>query len=77
MLVSIYSSEILLISLQTCVSANRFLIEESVFDAFVNKLKTAMDTELKQGVGESCNTGPLINVNQLQRVSQCLFLNAP
>lgn len=53
---------------QTCVSANRFLIEESVFDQFVDKLKIAMKTELKQGIGESCNTGPLINVTQLQRV---------
>ncbi|KAJ1525015.1 hypothetical protein ONE63_009863 [Megalurothrips usitatus] len=53
---------------QTCVSANRFLVEEAIFDEFVERLKNAMKNELKQGTGESCNTGPLINVSQLLRV---------
>ncbi|KAK3912783.1 Succinate-semialdehyde dehydrogenase, mitochondrial [Frankliniella fusca] len=53
---------------QTCVSANRFLIEEPIFDDFVEKLKATMKNELKLGKDESCNTGPLINISQLNRV---------
>lgn len=53
---------------QTCVSANRFLIDESIFDDFVEKLKKTMMKELKQGKDENCNTGPLINISQLHRV---------
>lgn len=55
---------------QTCVSANRFLIQDEIFDEFVEKLANAMKSELKQGTSESCNTGPLINVSQLNRVGR-------
>jgi succinate-semialdehyde dehydrogenase / glutarate-semialdehyde dehydrogenase len=47
---------------QTCVCANRILVQEGVYDEFAAKLVTAM-TSLKLGVGTdaSVNVGPLIN----------------
>jgi succinate-semialdehyde dehydrogenase/glutarate-semialdehyde dehydrogenase len=48
---------------QTCVCANRILVQEGVYDEFAAKLITAM-TSLKLGVGtdSTVNVGPLINV---------------
>jgi succinate-semialdehyde dehydrogenase/glutarate-semialdehyde dehydrogenase len=47
---------------QTCVCANRILVQEGVYDAFTEKLMVAM-TGLKLGNGadEGVNVGPLIN----------------
>lgn len=55
---------------QTCTSANRFLVQESVFDEFVAKLKTAVDA-LVVGDGKESNVqiGPLVNDAQLKKVS--------
>lgn len=54
---------------QTCVSANRFLIQEDIFDSFVEKLIIAVKA-LKIGDGAECdvNIGPLINEAQLKKV---------
>jgi succinate-semialdehyde dehydrogenase len=54
---------------QTCVSANRFLIHEKVYDNFVGKLIAAIN-ELKIGDGSGCDVkiGPLINEAQLNKV---------
>lgn len=55
---------------QTCVTANRILIQEKVFDVVVKRLAEAMDRELKVGSGlEPTNTqGPLINARQFKRL---------
>jgi succinate-semialdehyde dehydrogenase/glutarate-semialdehyde dehydrogenase len=47
---------------QTCVCANRMLVQESVYDEFAQKLQAAT-TELKlgQGTDEGVSVGPLIN----------------
>jgi succinate-semialdehyde dehydrogenase/glutarate-semialdehyde dehydrogenase len=47
---------------QTCVCANRILVQEGVYDAFTEKFMLAM-TDLKVGNGadEKVNVGPLIN----------------
>jgi succinate-semialdehyde dehydrogenase/glutarate-semialdehyde dehydrogenase len=47
---------------QTCVCANRILVQEGVYDEFTAKFKTAT-AELKIGVGtdDSVSVGPLIN----------------
>ena len=47
---------------QTCVCANRILVQESVYDEFATKLRQALKT-LKMGNGaeEGVNVGPLIN----------------
>jgi succinate-semialdehyde dehydrogenase/glutarate-semialdehyde dehydrogenase len=47
---------------QTCVCANRILVQEGVYDAFAEKLMVAMtDLKLGNGAEEGVNVGPLIN----------------
>lgn len=55
---------------QTCVSANRFFVQEGVYDKFVNQLKQRVEA-LKIGDGKSCDVqiGPLINKMQFDKVS--------
>ncbi|XP_035671041.1 succinate-semialdehyde dehydrogenase, mitochondrial-like isoform X3 [Branchiostoma floridae] len=55
---------------QTCVCANRFLVQEGVYDAFCAKLEAAMAAQLKVGDGlDKGNTqGPLINTKAVEKV---------
>lgn len=55
---------------QTCVSANRFLIQEDVFDKFVKLICEAIKKTLVVGNGkdENVTIGPLINNNQMKLV---------
>ncbi len=47
---------------QTCVCANRILVQEGVYDEFAEKLMQATDAlRLGNGVDEGVNMGPLIN----------------
>ncbi len=47
---------------QTCVCANRILVQEDVYDAFTEKFMLAMtDLKLGNGADEKVNVGPLIN----------------
>ena len=54
---------------QTCVCANRLLVQDKVYDAFAEKLATAV-AKLKVGNGaeEGVNQGPLINEAAVQKV---------
>uniref|UniRef100_A0A914HZE3 Succinate-semialdehyde dehydrogenase, mitochondrial n=1 Tax=Globodera rostochiensis TaxID=31243 RepID=A0A914HZE3_GLORO len=54
---------------QTCVSSNRFFIDESVAEAFVAKLKEQFK-KLKMGGGmeKDVNIGPLINRKAVEKV---------
>lgn len=55
---------------QTCVSANRFLVQENIYDAFVDRLKAAVEgLRIGDGHQEGVTIGPLINDAQLQKVS--------
>ena len=56
---------------QTCVCANRLLVQDSVYDAFAAKLKTAVE-ELKVGNGmeEGVTQGPLINAEAVTKVEE-------
>ena len=56
---------------QTCVCTNRILVQDSVHDAFVAKLKAAV-TQLKlgDGFGEAVTTGPLINSKAVAKVTR-------
>ena len=56
--------------LQTCVCANRFLIQEGVYDKFISKFAEAMDNQLKVGDGMSSGVtqGPLINKKAVDKV---------
>ncbi|XP_078098052.1 succinate-semialdehyde dehydrogenase, mitochondrial [Mustelus asterias] len=55
---------------QTCVCANRFLVQEGIHDSFVEKMVKAMNQELRVGNGfDELNTqGPLINERAVQKV---------
>lgn len=55
---------------QTCVCANRFLVQEGIHDAFVEKLVKAMHSELRVGSGfdEQTTQGPLINERAVEKV---------
>jgi succinate-semialdehyde dehydrogenase/glutarate-semialdehyde dehydrogenase len=54
---------------QTCVCANRFYVQEGVYDAFAQKLTAAVQ-KLKVGDGttEGVQQGPLINARALDKV---------
>ena len=56
---------------QTCVCANRLLVQSSVYDAFAAKLKDAV-AQLKVGNGMDAGVtqGPLINADAVTKVEQ-------
>ncbi|WP_425517393.1 succinate-semialdehyde dehydrogenase, partial [Stenotrophomonas lactitubi] len=56
---------------QTCVCANRLYIQDSVYDAFAEKLKVAV-TKLKIGNGleDGTTTGPLIDEKAVAKVQE-------
>ena len=58
---------------QTCVCANRFLVQDSVYDTFVEKFAAAV-ANLKIGAGWETDVtqGPLINAAALSRVQGLL-----
>ena len=58
---------------QTCVCANRFLVQEKIYDAFAEKL-VARVTALKVGDGtaDGVTQGPLINLAGVEKVERLL-----
>ncbi|ARN75628.1 NAD-dependent succinate-semialdehyde dehydrogenase [Oceanicoccus sagamiensis] len=55
---------------QTCVCANRILVQESVFDAFTEKLVAAVNAlKVGNGADEGVTIGPLINDDAFTKVS--------
>ncbi|MCI5117956.1 MAG: NAD-dependent succinate-semialdehyde dehydrogenase [Candidatus Electrothrix sp. LOE1_4_5] len=57
---------------QTCVCANRFIVQEEIYDAFAEKLIQAVQGQLKVGSGfdEGVNQGPLIDLNAIHKVEE-------
>ena len=58
---------------QTCVCANRFLVQEEVYDAFAAKLEARVRT-MKVGDGAEAGVvqGPLINMDAIEKVERLL-----
>jgi succinate-semialdehyde dehydrogenase/glutarate-semialdehyde dehydrogenase len=58
---------------QTCVCANRFLVQDGVYDAFAEKLKKAV-AALKVGDGSTpgVEQGPLINMAAVEKVESLI-----
>ena len=56
---------------QTCVCANRFLVQDGVYDAFAEKLTAAVE-KLKVGAGteSGVTVGPLINKDAVRKVEE-------
>ncbi len=56
---------------QTCVCANRLLVQEGVYDAFVEKLAVAVrNLKVGDGVETGVTTGPLINRAAVAKVRE-------
>ncbi len=55
---------------QTCVCANRFFVQEKIYEAFADKLAAAVRSEFRVGPGIETgnNQGPLIDLNALMKV---------
>jgi succinate-semialdehyde dehydrogenase/glutarate-semialdehyde dehydrogenase len=54
---------------QTCVCANRLLVQDGVYDAFAEKLKTAVEgLKVGNGMEEGVTQGPLINAEAVVKV---------
>ncbi len=54
---------------QTCVCANRILVQDGVFDAFAAKLKAAVEAmKVGNGFEEGVTQGPLINADAVKKV---------
>ncbi len=57
---------------QTCVCANRILVQDGVYDAFTEKLAKAVEANLKVGNGmdDGITTGPLIDMAAVEKVEE-------
>jgi len=56
---------------QTCVCANRILVQEGVYEAFAQKLKAKVDTlKVGNGLGGDITQGPLIDMAGLEKVEE-------
>ena len=56
---------------QTCVCANRILVQEGVYDAFAQKLKAKVETlKVGNGLGSDITQGPLIDKAGLEKVEE-------
>jgi succinate-semialdehyde dehydrogenase/glutarate-semialdehyde dehydrogenase len=56
---------------QTCVCANRILVQDGVYDAFAAKLKTAVEAmKVGNGMEPGVNQGPLINADAVKKVEE-------
>jgi succinate-semialdehyde dehydrogenase/glutarate-semialdehyde dehydrogenase len=54
---------------QTCVCANRFLVQDGVYDEFAEKLSAEVaKLKVGNGVEEGVNQGPLINEDGIEKV---------
>ena len=59
---------------QTCVCTNRFLVQEGIYDEFVNRLAEAVKTlNVGNGMDDGVNQGPLISVKALEKVKDHLL----
>lgn len=56
---------------QTCVCANRFLVQDGVYDAFAEKLAAAVSgLKVGEGTEEGVTQGPLINQAAVEKVER-------
>ena len=56
---------------QTCVCANRILVQDGVYDAFAAKLKAAVEAmKVGNGMEPGVTQGPLINADAVKKVEE-------
>ena len=58
---------------QTCVCANRFLVQDGVYDAFSEKLSRAVSAlKIGNGMAPGIEQGPLINMAAVEKVEELI-----
>ncbi|MBI1210875.1 MAG: succinate-semialdehyde dehydrogenase [Alphaproteobacteria bacterium] len=58
---------------QTCVCANRLFVQDNVYDAFADKLSTAVSKmKVGDGLTEGVVQGPLINMEAVEKVERLI-----
>lgn len=58
---------------QTCICANRFLVQDTIYDVFVDKLQRALNQlQLGNGLQSGTTHGPLINVKAINKVNSII-----
>jgi succinate-semialdehyde dehydrogenase/glutarate-semialdehyde dehydrogenase len=56
---------------QTCVCANRFLVQDGIYDAFAERLAAAVeDLRVGNGLEDGVQQGPLIDASAVEKVEQ-------
>ena len=56
---------------QTCVCSNRIYVQETVYDAFAEKLATAVSAmKVGDGLDDGITTGPLIDMASVEKVEE-------
>ena len=56
---------------QTCVCANRLLVQDGIYDTFVERLgKSVAELRVGSGLDEGVQQGPLINAKAVEKVEQ-------
>ena len=56
---------------QTCVCANRILVQDGVYDAFASRLKAAVEAmKVGNGMEPGVSQGPLINADAVKKVEE-------
>lgn len=56
---------------QTCICANRFLVQDGVYDEFVRKFSAAASAlKVGNGAGDGVQQGPLINMKAVEKVEE-------
>jgi succinate-semialdehyde dehydrogenase/glutarate-semialdehyde dehydrogenase len=56
---------------QTCVCANRLLVQDGVYDAFAEKLKVAVEAlKVGNGMDAGVTQGPMINADAVEKVEE-------
>jgi succinate-semialdehyde dehydrogenase / glutarate-semialdehyde dehydrogenase len=54
---------------QTCVCANRILVQDGIYDAFASQLRTAvLKLKIGDGMVEGTNIGPMINSAAIEKI---------
>lgn len=58
---------------QTCVCANRILVQDAVYDAFAEKFaKAVSELKIGNGMAAGVNQGPLINLSAVEKVEELI-----
>ena len=56
---------------QTCICANRILVQEGIYDQFIERfVKAVQNLKVAHGLKEDCDIGPLINKSAVENTER-------